>query len=156
MTPTSATGTDRRSRPGFSLVELMVVVALIGLMASAVALTLPDPRGRLEDEAARLAARLTLARDESVLTGRATAVRLDEQGYGFLRRQGGVWTPLDEAPFRPMAWGEGVRPSLDGRGPLVIAFDPTGLADPAQVRLARGDRAAAIRIEPSGEVRLED
>ena len=44
MTPTSPTGADRLRRAGFTLVEVMVVTALIGLAAGAVVMTLPDPR----------------------------------------------------------------------------------------------------------------
>ncbi len=156
MTPTSATGTDRAVRSGFSLIELMVVVALIGLMATAVALTLPDPRGRLEDEAARLTARLALARDEAVLTGRATAVRIDGGGYAFLGLRDGGWTTLETPPFRPVTWSEGVRPALAGDQPIVLAFDPVGLADPARLSLGRDGRTVALRVDASGDVRLED
>lgn len=157
MTPTSARAADRLGRRrGFSLVELMVVVTLIGLAATAVVLTLPEADRRLDQEAMRLAARITLARDETILSGRPTAVRIDADGYAFLRRTDGVWTQLDEAPLKGARWAEGTRPVLKRTEALVTAFDPVGMAEPVGIRLQRGARAVDIAIDASGEVRLDD
>ncbi|HAJ03426.1 MAG TPA: type II secretion system protein GspH, partial [Brevundimonas sp.] len=54
MTPTSATGrADHARRAGFTFVEMMVTVAVIGLAATAVVLAAPDPTPRLPVEAER-------------------------------------------------------------------------------------------------------
>jgi general secretion pathway protein H len=55
---------------GFTLIELMIVVALIAVAAGVVSLALRDPAGtRLETEAARLSALLEGARAESRASG---------------------------------------------------------------------------------------
>lgn len=55
---------------GFTLIELMIVVAIVGLASSLVVLSLRDPAAmRLEQEAARLAALLESARAESRASG---------------------------------------------------------------------------------------
>jgi general secretion pathway protein H len=55
---------------GFTLIELMIVVALVGLASSLVVLSIRDPAAtRLEHEAARLAALLESARAESRASG---------------------------------------------------------------------------------------
>ena len=59
--PTSVAGSKLTSRnAGFTLIELMIVVTIIGLASAVVVLALPDPRGRLRDEAAQFAARAML------------------------------------------------------------------------------------------------
>ncbi len=58
------------SRNGFTLIELMVVVALIAIASAVVSLALRDPAStRLEQEAARLVALLESARTEARAAG---------------------------------------------------------------------------------------
>ncbi|MGO4611150.1 Tfp pilus assembly protein FimT/FimU, partial [Variovorax sp. 2RAF20] len=67
-----ATGADiqrppgRQRRGGFTLVELMIVLVIMGLLAGAVVRALPDGRPSLPQEAERVAAALLRARDEAV------------------------------------------------------------------------------------------
>ena len=53
---------------GFTLVELMVVLALVGLAAAAVVLTMPPPDGGTRSEATRFAARVAALRDRAAVT----------------------------------------------------------------------------------------
>jgi general secretion pathway protein H len=91
--PISAPGSSllaplqRRAQAGFTLIELMVVLAIVALGAGLLSLAIPDPAAtRLETDAARLVALLETARTEA--------------------RAGGfnvVWVPAAEAgaePFR--------------------------------------------------------
>ncbi|MDE2401230.1 MAG: prepilin-type N-terminal cleavage/methylation domain-containing protein [Burkholderiales bacterium] len=60
---TSAPGSNLRTERGFTLLELMVVVALVAITTAVVAFAVPDPSAtRLEREAARLSAILESAR----------------------------------------------------------------------------------------------
>lgn len=99
--PISATGSDRARRlpgapRGFTLVELLVVVLLIGLVVSLAVLSIrtPSPTERLQEEAARLHARMDLAREEAVLRAQSLGLAVDRDGYRFLQLAEGSWQTL--------------------------------------------------------------
>lgn len=155
MTPTSATGRLDRTgrRAGFTLVELLMTVAIIGLAAGAVVLSVPDPRPSVAADAERFAARLGRAREEAVLSNRPVAVEATAAGYGFSVFDGAAWATLTDGPFGPELWSEGV--SVSPAGPLRVVFDPTGVAEPATVTLSRDRRAVRIAVDGAGEVTID-
>jgi general secretion pathway protein H len=146
---TSATGTAE----GFTLVELMVVLVIVGLVSAAVVLAMPDPRGALRGEALRLAARADAARERAMMDNRPVALVLREGGYGFEWRNDGEWRAIAERPFVAQDWSEGTRASLDG-GESRIVFDSTGFAEPARLRLVRGKEEAQVEVVDGGRVRV--
>lgn len=142
-------------RRGFTLVELLMVVAIIGVAAGAVVLSVPDPRPSVAADAERFAARLSRARDEAVLSNRPVAVEMTPAGYGFTVFDGADWSPLDEGPFGSETWTAGttVQPAV---GPVRVVFDPTGVAEPVAVTLTRERQSRTIMIDGAGEVRIDD
>jgi general secretion pathway protein H len=138
------------SRSGFTLVELMVTVAVIGVAATAVVLTAAPPTPRVQDTAERFAARLTEARSEAILGNRSVSVRIDETGYRFEVLDGREWLEA-RRPLEAAVWGEGV-------GSLGAAetwtFDATGAAVPAGRVLQGHGRSVRVAIEPGGEISL--
>lgn len=134
----------RPAQAGFTLIELMIVITVIALMSALVVLALPDPRGRLIDEAERFAARARTARDLAIVEGRSTSIWVSSGGYGFDRRDHGQWVPMSDRAMTVTRWGTGIAPLLDEARARII-FDSTGLASaPLRVQLRRGSEAAAV------------
>ena len=151
--PTSATGSNRES--GFTLIELMVVIVIIALTSAAVIFAIPDPRGRVIDEAERFAARTLAARDDAIVQSRDTRVVITATGYAVERRRRGAWAAMTDKPFRVATWGQGTGVLADDSGQQRITFDATGTpASPATVTLVRDDARVTVTVSGNGEIRV--
>ncbi|EZP70769.1 General secretion pathway protein H [Sphingomonas paucimobilis] len=147
------TPSRRSAEHGFTLVELMVVLTIIGFISAAVVLAIPDPRGRVIEDADRFAARVAAARDEAVVTSRPMGVWVSASGYGFQRREGAQWVPVEDKPFVTSNWKAGTRALVGKDGRQQIGFDGTGLpTDPMKVTLAREAERVAVTVDMAGKV----
>jgi general secretion pathway protein H len=151
--PASAGARPAALERGFTLVELLVVLVIIGMLSAAVIVGMPDPRGALRGEALRFAARADAARERAMMDNRPVALVLKDGGYGFEWRTGGEWKAISERPFIEQSWSEGTRASMEG-GELRIMFDSTGFAEPARLRLVRGKEEARIEVTDGGRVHV--
>ena len=148
-------GPPRTSR-GFTLVETLVVVIIVGVLVTLVTVNLAgDSRARLRADAETLARRLAHAQDEALLTGVRVAWRGDEAGYRFLAvATDGGWEAVErDDALRPRNWTQGVRlASIDRSGralagePLIV-FRASGLNEPYRVVLADGAERASIESD---------
>ena len=146
---------SRSSEAGFTLVELMIVLVIMGLMASIVVLNFPDGTSDLEDDAQRFAARTAALRDNAILQSRPMAVQVTVSGYSFLQRGKEGWAVLEDKPFQTTNWSDGVRADIEQSGSMLISFESTGLpSDTAEVTLRFQNAERAIEIAPMGDVQL--
>ena len=142
-------GAGREGESGFTLVELMGVIVILGIVAAAAVLAIPDAGGGLRAEAERFAARAQAARETALIESRATAVRVDAGGYALARSEGGAWRETAHFP-----WETGTSPDFGTGASGRTVFDPTGIADPLRITLRRGGDQAQIAIDSNGDIRV--
>jgi len=132
--PTSATGTSAIRRAprgaraaGFTLVEMLVVVAIIGIICAAIVLSVSSS-GRdqeLEKESDRLLALFTYAREQAELQTREFGVMFADDGYEFLTydNRRGAWRGVfedDALAARKLPYGLTFALSVESR-PVTFA-----------------------------------
>lgn len=153
--PISAHGAPDAAEPnGFTLVELLVVLTIVGLLSAAVVVALPEGKGAALVDAERFAARAKHAQDVAILDSRPISVRVDAAGYGFERRQGTDWAAAGTESLARTEWSEGVTPVLANGEPVRIGFDPTGAADPWRLMLRDGEGQAVVEVGEDGGIHV--
>lgn len=138
-----------RAHRGFTLLELMVVVALIGLATATVVVSLRDSdETRLETEALRLGAVLDAARAQSRTSGVALLWQPGAEGYG-LGPAGTAYAPVVQTQrtwLHPGTTVQIVQPP--GAGVLVLGPEP--LTPPQRLELRLGETRLGLASDGLG------
>ncbi|HFK2946147.1 MULTISPECIES: type II secretion system minor pseudopilin GspH [Stenotrophomonas] len=140
---------------GFTLLELMVVLVIIGICTAGIGLglgSLLDPARQLRQEAERLAQRLQVARDEARIDGRPLRWQSDAKGYRFSRREGGRWVTVERDDLlRPQQWqaaGIAVVPAS------AIELSPEWIGTAWELGLSLEGRTLRLRDDGSGQLQV--
>ena len=148
---------------GFTLIELMVVLVIIGITLGMVALNaIPSQQQSLQKEAQRIALLLQLARDEAIVRNRQVAFEADPERYRFLVRNERQWEAvtrddlLRERPFTLAPVLLSLDPPPNVVAPtLRITFGREPVDKPFLLTMAIGDDSVAIRADGIGHFVVE-
>jgi len=164
--PTSQAGHNKltrrvRDQAGFTLIEVMVVMLIIGLMVGAVALSLPARPDPLNVRGKAVASTFRAFAQSSIIDREAKGVRLTKTGYELMAHHDGNWSViqdfdygLDDIPVvRFMRNGAKINleTARKTEGPM-LRFDATGLATPFTLEIENGPQVVTITGNTTGEI----
>jgi general secretion pathway protein H len=161
-------GKARQAARGFTLLEMMLVMVILGLLAVTVSLALPDSaRQRLDTDALRLKAQIALAMEQGIYRNRDYGLWVGDHAYRFFARDGENWLPqgresrlepysLDaDTRLRLSVWGEPVGPDAAHPEPQIL-FLSDGQVSGFELRLSHASVPTYRLISASfaGDLRL--
>jgi general secretion pathway protein H len=156
--PGAAAAKRGRGSAGFTLVELLIVVALIALASGIASLALRDPAtAQLEQEAVRLSALLEAARAEARAAGVPVRWQLTEPdaSTGAQGARGFRFVGLQGDASRPMGWlHEGVSAQVVGAAAVQLGPEPIIAAQ--RIVLSLDDRQVVLATDGLAPFRIAD
>jgi general secretion pathway protein H len=156
-------GIEAKRKRGFTLIEMLVVLMIIGLFFGLVsAITRPDEGAVLRLEADRLSQLLDFAAAEARLTGRSIAWTAEESGYRFWRAdEDAGWLEIrDSDLLRARILPQGVSVSdfrvenMRPQGGIRLEFTPQGSSLAFAIGMTLGSEHCWVVGSPVGEVRV--
>lgn len=153
-------GSLRSHCAGFTLIELMVVIFIIGIIAGFATLSVGQSHTRvLQDELKRLQSLLTLASDEAVLQSEELAIEVYRNGYRFMflaqAKDAWEWQPIQDNPiFRARCFPEGVdlAGEIEGTPTVLERFDCAAEAAKAEAEKAGEEKSVMTKSSKAEDV----
>lgn len=140
----------QRSAAGFTLIEVMVVVVIIGILVGFAVLSIGNRSldDRLDTETRRLEKLIALASEEAELQGIEIGLRFNAGQYEFLTLSPeGAWAPLPDAgALKPRAVPPPLSLTLFVEG-RPVKLDANDAAETPQIQLLSSGEASAYVVE---------
>ena len=142
---------------GFTLIELMVVLVIIGIASAAISLSIkPDPLHLLRKDAERLSQLLQVAQAEARADGRAINWTADAKGFRFSRVTDdglGLEDFSGDQQLRPRAWDSTpMQVRIEPGKNLVL--DAEWVNPPMRVVLSDGQHSLSLQRDAAGLLRV--
>lgn len=107
-----------KATKGFTLLEIMLVLALMGFLFSTVSLPdiSQDPYDEVEQEAKKISVLIDMLSEYAVLNNAVVGFVVRDNQYGFLYFDGESWLEINEPPFQRVELSENmlIELKLDG------------------------------------------
>lgn len=153
---------------GFTLIEILCVLALLSLTAGLVVLNLPKPAPPFEDEVQSMTTLLNLAARESVIDGKSRGVDLTTAGVEIYSYDG-EWTAEYDQVFShvsgltltveqqeiDLADRTKDKAKEDAELPPLIYFDATGNVTPFTLSLFGREESFTLAPDKRGRIVME-
>ena len=156
--PASISGNHGTVR-GFTLLELLVVIMIVGVLLSLVAPGLDRVRGSsLADRADRICLTLNHARQEAMLSSRTWRLMIDpaERKFHFQQRLGAEFVQVSDPPFTESRLQPGIQLAeftINGQAVTEdgqVYLFPSGEQDAFSLTLVEGERRSVLFMGPLG------
>jgi general secretion pathway protein H len=161
--------TNNRQPSGFTLIEVLVVVVILGVLAAALTLAVAGAGGerQLEREAEQARALIGYACEQAELSDREIGISLNDRGYRFSWLNRDRWDTFVDGELRPRSWLADGTAALARDGhvveiveqfpdkPQLLCFS-SGELTPFLLDLGLSDLAQRYRLQgqPDGSVML--
>lgn len=149
---------------GLTLLELLVVLAVLAFAVGVVVVNAPPQRSGAKHEAERFAARLVAASENAASSGAPARARLETTGYRFERYDGDGWRADRTERALPAHISLEARPRAaamandsrdDGRAPQWLTLDPVGMTDAYEVAFADAGERWLVSVDVAGRVEVK-
>lgn len=153
-----------KSKSGFTLIEILIVIVIIGIIASVAIISYGDfgARRRVISSADNFINFFGLVQKEAMLEGRAMAIQVHKDKYRALEFKQNHWLPLQDSIFKSQKVAHGTLMYLfinkrKSKRDIII-INPAGDITPFQLKFGKDRKNIVVTIigQQGGNLRRDD